>query len=87
MGEETSSIEFADLLRSPGPPPQQACPPAIQESERTLDEILAQSSTDLIHAFASSIKQGAMKEASKTEEFQKVQKAVVPGHDPHVRVV
>lgn len=70
MGDDTSNIEFADLLRSPGPPSQQTGPPAIQDSERTLDDILAQSSTDLIRAFASSIKQGAVREASKTEEFQ-----------------
>ncbi|KAH0826638.1 hypothetical protein J3R83DRAFT_5023 [Lanmaoa asiatica] len=70
MDDETdnTTVDINNLLESPNPPSQQ--PPHSTEQDRPLEEILAQSSTDLIHTFATSINQSAMKEASKTEEFR-----------------
>lgn len=70
MDDETdnTAVDIANLLDSPKPPSQ---PPSQSTGqEQTLEEILAQSSTDLIHTFAASINQSAVKEASKTEEFR-----------------
>ena len=65
---DNSAVDIASLLESPKPPSQ---PPSQSTGrDRTLEEILAQSSTDLIHTFANSVSQSAMKEASKTEEFR-----------------
>jgi len=68
MDDETdnATVEIASLLESPKPPSQQP----QSTGDRTLEEILAQSSTDLIHTFAASINESAVKEASKTEEFR-----------------
>lgn len=67
-GTDTTTVEIANLLGSPKPPSQQA--PQSTEHDRTLEEILAQSSTELIHTFAASINESAVREASKTEEFR-----------------
>jgi hypothetical protein len=65
---ENTAVDIANLLESPTPPSQRPSQPS--EQEQTLEDILAQSSTDLIHAFAASINHSAVKEASKTEEFR-----------------
>ncbi|KAF8415318.1 hypothetical protein L210DRAFT_3768475 [Boletus edulis BED1] len=66
--QDNTSIENVDLLESSRPPSQQ--PSQSTGREQTLEEILAQSSTDLIHSFASSINQSAIREASRSEEFK-----------------
>lgn len=70
MDNETdnTAVDIVDFLESPKPLSQQ--PPQSTEQDRTLEEILAQPSTDLIHTFAASISQSAIKETSKTEKFR-----------------
>ena len=66
--DDSTTADIANLLESSGQSSQQPQSTG-QESDQTLEEVLAHTSTDVIHTLAASINESAMRETGKTEKF------------------